>query len=71
MCRKVYSAGHNQSHFDSALASRRAFLSSFASAFVLLPWAYREDKNPVDMAEKFRQLSEEYEREGLAAPFKG
>lgn len=71
MCRKVHGAGHDHSHLDSALASRRAFLSSLVSAFVLLPWAYGEDKNPVDMAEKFRQWSEEYEREGLAARFKG
>ena len=38
---------------------------------MLLPWAYGQDKNPVSTAEKFRQWSEEYEREGLATPFKG
>jgi hypothetical protein len=46
-------------------------LSSLVSAFVLLPFAYGQDKNPVSTAEKFRQWSEEYEREGLAAPFNG
>jgi hypothetical protein len=38
---------------------------------VLLPSAYGQDKNSVDTAEKFRQWSEQYEREGLAQPFKG
>jgi len=59
------------SHAHLFCASRREFLSSLVSAFVLLPWAYGQDKNPVSTAEKFRQWSEEYEREGLAAPFKG
>lgn len=62
---------HGHSHLHPAHASRREFLSSLVSAFVLLPWAYREDKNPADVAERFRKMSEEYEREGLAQPFKG
>jgi hypothetical protein len=69
MCKKVQHPGH--SHIDAAHATRREFLSSLVSAFVLLPWAYGQDKNPVTMAERFRQWSEEAEKEGLAAPFKG
>src|ERR1700739_3024268 len=69
MCKKVYHPGH--SPIDAPHATRREFLSSLVSAFVLLPWAYGQDKNPVTMAERFRQWSEEAEKEGLAAPFKG
>ena len=73
MCNQLHQPSHRHSHthLHTSHASRREFLSSLASAFVLLPWAYREDKNPVDMAERFRKMSEEYEREGLAQPFKG
>ena len=69
MCDKVHNPVDSHAHLFCA--SRREFLSSLVSAFVLLPWAYGQDKNPVSTAEKFRQWSEEYEREGLAAPFKG
>jgi hypothetical protein len=69
MCKKLHHSGH--SHIHPAHASRREFLSSLVSAFVLLPWAYGQEKNSVDTAEKFRQWSEQYEREGLAQPFKG
>lgn len=69
MCDKVHHAVDSHTHLFCA--SRREFLSSLVSAFVLLPGAYGQDKNPVSTAEKFRQWSEEYEREGLAAPFKG
>ena len=69
MCRKTHHAAHGHTH--PVHASRREFLSSLVSAFVLLPFAYGQDKNPVSTAEKFRQWSEEYEREGLAAPFNG
>jgi hypothetical protein len=69
MCNKLHRPGHG--HIHPPQASRREFLSSLISAFVLLPWAYGQDKNSVDTAEKFRQWSEQYEREGLAQPFKG
>src|SRR6516164_2557282 len=69
MCDKVHHPVDSHAHLFCA--SRREFPSSLVSAFVLLPWAYGQDKNPVSTAEKFRQWSEEYEREGLAAPFKG
>ena len=69
MCKKAYHPAH--SHSKSDAASRRSFLSSLASAFVFLPLVYGQEKTPVGMAEQFRQWSEEYEQEGLAAPFRG
>ena len=38
---------------------------------MLAPWAFGQEQTPADMAERFRQMSEEYEPEGLAAPFRG
>jgi hypothetical protein len=40
---------------------------------VLLPWLQGQSgtQSQSDMAERFRQISEQYEAEGLAAPFKG
>jgi len=63
----------HQSHsLDTPLlATRRTFLSSLISAAVLAPWALGQEQRPVDMAERFRQMSEDYEREGLAEPFRG
>ena len=49
--------------------SRRAVLSTLISSAALAPLAFSEDK--VDMAEQFRRVSESFEREGLAEPFKG
>jgi hypothetical protein len=69
MCKNVHHPDHSHNH--TAHATRREFLSSLVSAFVLLPWAYGQDKNAVTTAERFRQWSEEAEHEGLAAPFKG
>ena len=69
MCKKLHHPGHTHSEPDGA--SRRAFLSSLISAFVFLPLAHGQEKTPVGMAEQFRQMSEEYEKEGLAAPFRG
>jgi hypothetical protein len=69
VCKKLHHPGHTHSEPDGA--SRRAFLSSLISAFVFLPLAHGQEKTPVGMAEQFRQMSEEYEKEGLAAPFRG
>ena len=69
MCKKAHHPAHTHSKSDAA--SRRSFLSSLASAFVFLPLVYGQEKTPVGMAEQFRQWSEEYEQEGLAAPFRG
>jgi Protein of unknown function (DUF3500) len=69
VCKKLHHPVH--SHGEPDAASRRAFLSSLISAFVFLPLAFGQEKTPVGMAEQFRQWSEEFEREGLAAPFRG
>lgn len=71
MCEKIHQPGHTHTHDQRDAASRRAFLSSLVSAFVFLPFAYGQEKTPVGMAEQFRRMSEEYEKEGLAAPFRG
>ena len=68
--------GHRLHHFDNAhsrpeLETRRAFLSSLVSATVLAPWAVGRQQTATDMAERFRQMSEDFERKGLAEPFKG
>jgi hypothetical protein len=53
--------------------TRRDFLSSLICTAFLAPWALgqQEAKSPSDIAERFRRMSEDYEKEGLAAPFKG
>ncbi len=65
----VHHPGHT--HGKSGAATRRAFLSSLVSAFVLLPSAFGQEKTPVGTAEQFRKMSEDYERDGLADPFRG
>ncbi len=51
--------------------TRRAFLSSLVSAAILAPRAIGQQQTATDMAERFRQMSEDFERKGLAEPFKG
>jgi hypothetical protein len=59
-------------HSKSAFDSRRAFLSSLIPAAVLVPPVFgQEQRSAADMAERFRQMSEDAERKGLAEPFKG
>jgi Protein of unknown function (DUF3500) len=62
---------HTHSHSKLDLATRREFISSLISAVVFVPWAFGQEQTASDMAERFRQMSEKYELEGLAAPFKG
>jgi hypothetical protein len=64
---------HPHKHKDALLPTRRDFLSSLISAAVLAPWALGQEQkqSAAEMAERFRQMSEEREREGLADPFKG
>lgn len=69
MCKKVHHPGH--SHDKPGFASRREFLSSLAAAFVLTPWALGQEPTSAETAERFRRMSEDAEREGLAAPFRG
>src|ERR1700737_2762804 len=61
----------SDTHSEPEFATRRAFLSALISATVLAPWAFGQEQTPTDMAERFRQWSEEFEVEGLAAPFRG
>jgi hypothetical protein len=42
-----------------------------AAAAVLAPFAFGQEQTRSDIAERFRQMSENYEKEGLAAPFRG
>ena len=69
MGHKLHHHGHEHSPPHSA--TRRAFLSSLVSATVFAPWAFGQQQNPADLAERYRQRSEDAEREGLAEPFKG
>ena len=73
MAHKLHHPGHTHTHPEPPFPTRRDFLSSLISAAVLAPWAFGQDQKqtPADVAEHFRQMSEEYEREGLAAPFRG
>ncbi len=68
--------GHLHHHSNNTpsrtgLATRRAFLSSLVSATVLAPLVFGQEKTPADTAERFRQMSEDFEKQGLAEPFKG
>jgi hypothetical protein len=62
---------HHHGHHSGP--SRREFLSSLMSVAALAPWMLGQTQTPTpaDMAEQFRKRSEDYEKEGLAAPFKG
>ena len=64
--------GHKYNHSHGS-RTRRDFLSTLLSAAVLAPWAFSqsEKQTPAEMAETFRRMSEDYEREGLASPFLG
>jgi hypothetical protein len=70
---KPHQHAHVHTHRLTAGPTRRDFLSYLASAAVLAPWAFgqQEAQSPSEIAERFRRMSEDYEREGLAAPFKG
>ena len=71
MADKLHYPDHTHTHHEPAVPTRRDFLSSLISVAVLVPWAFGQTQTPAEMAERFRQRSEEFEREGLAAPFKG
>jgi hypothetical protein len=70
---KSHHPDHDHTHPLSAGPTRRDFLSSLIGAAVLAPWAMgqQEAQSPSEIAERFRRMSEDYEHEGLAAPFKG
>jgi hypothetical protein len=73
LANKLHHPDHAHPHPMLAIPSRRDFLSSLISAAVLVPWVVGQTGNPTpsEMAERFRKMSEDYEKEGLAAPFKG
>jgi hypothetical protein len=73
MSSKLQHPAHHHDHPAPQLPSRRSFLSTLISAAVLVPWAFgqKETQSPSDIAERFRRMSEDYEREGLAEPFRG
>jgi len=73
MRHKLHHPGHTHTHTHSKrdFATRREFLSSMIAAAVFVPLAFGQEQSATDMAERFRQMSEEYETEGLAAPFRG
>jgi len=64
---------HHHHHHHSIGPTRRDFLSSLICTAVIAPWAVgqQQAQTPSDIAERFRRMSEDYEKEGLAAPFKG
>lgn len=64
---------HHHHHHTHDLPTRRHFLTSLISAAVLTPWlvGQSQEQSASDIAERFRKMSEDYEKEGLAAPFKG
>ena len=71
-------SNHHHSHHTHPLPvtgkpTRREFISSLVAAAVLAPWALgqTQTQSSSDTAERFRQMSEDYESKGLATPFKG
>src|SRR5437764_8149344 len=55
---------HNTPNF-----TRRTLFSTVVPATLLAPYAFPQ--SAADMAERFRKMSLDYERKGLAEPFKG
>ena len=77
---KLHHPDHSHSHSDHGHShpapggpTRRSFLSSLIAAAVLTPWVFgqTESQSPSEIAERFRKMSEESEKEGLAAAFRG
>src|SRR4051812_917726 len=56
-------------HHHSPRLTRRTLFSTLIPGAVLAPHAFRQ--NTLSVAEKFRKMSADYERKGLAEPFKG
>lgn len=64
---------HPHTHHRHDAPSRREFLGALIPAGLISPWAFGRtpEDSPAEMAERFRQMSEECEHEGLATPFRG
>ena len=73
MTLKLHHPHHHHSHSLPGMPTRRNFLTYMMSAAVLSPWlvGQTQEQSPSEIAERFRKMSEDYEKEGLAAPFKG
>jgi hypothetical protein len=73
MSHQVHHQEHSKAHTASEFPTRRSFVSFLISAAVLAPrlLGQTQIQNSIDTAERFRQMSEDYEKEGLAAPFQG
>ncbi len=73
MAHNLHHPHHTHTRPVAGMPTRRDFISSLVSTAVLVPWAFgqTETQSPSEIAERFRQMSEEYEKDGLAAPFKG
>jgi Protein of unknown function (DUF3500) len=70
---KSHHPEHTHTHGTPAMPTRRDFLSALIYAAVLAPCAMgqQEPQSSSEMAERFRRMSEDYEKEGLTSPFKG
>jgi hypothetical protein len=62
-------ANLHEHHHHAFRLTRRALFSTLIPGAILAPHAFPQ--NTADMAERFRQMSADYERKGLAEPFKG
>lgn len=59
----------NSHHHDAPRLTRRTLFSTLIPGAILAPQAFPQ--SAASTAERFRQISAEYERKGLADPFKG
>ncbi|MBV9342873.1 MAG: DUF3500 domain-containing protein [Acidobacteria bacterium] len=72
MPKKLHYPDHHHIHPLAGVATRRNFIASLISTTVAVPWTFGQaaSEGTSDIAERFRKMSEDYEKEGLA-PFKG
>jgi hypothetical protein len=70
---KPHHHDHVHHHHPRGTPTRRDFISSLMCAALLTPriFGQQESHSASEIAEQFRRMSEDFEREGLAAPFKG
>lgn len=69
MCTANNDLHAGEHHHEAPRLTRRALFSTLIPGAILAPSAFPQ--NTADMAERFRQMSADYERKGLAEPFKG